>query len=307
MLVAATPAAAATTVGRPDRDRDGTPDAVDSCPSVAGPANNLGCPPNGYVALGDSYASGVGTGAYDYWDDGCLRSSFGYPTLVSYRHRELSLAFGACAGATINDFTSAQDHIRSPQMNWLTGSPNTIALVTVTVGGNDVGFASALAYCTTRRDDQPSCTDALSGGVTAQMATLPSRLTQLYSRIRRTVPNARVLVVGYPRLFPQWSWQECAIPGAPRALSAEDMAFLNHGSDAINDAMAGAANAAGVNYVDVRPLFAGHEICGTDYGSPAIIGVDAARPWQSFHPTRYGQALYAQAVNRTVPAYRTGR
>ena len=89
-----------------------------------------------YVALGDSFSSGTGTGTYDL-DGNCQRSRYAYPALVAERRSNLKLVFAACAGATTDDVLLTQ----ASQLNRAT------RLVTITIGGNDVRFSDVFSAC----------------------------------------------------------------------------------------------------------------------------------------------------------------
>lgn len=60
---------------------------------IASPAHAAG---NSYVALGDSYSSGVGTGAYINDGTSCQRSVYAYPSLIAAA-RGYALSFRACS------------------------------------------------------------------------------------------------------------------------------------------------------------------------------------------------------------------
>ncbi len=97
-----------------------------------------------FVALGDSYSSGEGLYLYstgtDTSSDRCHRSPLAYGPLLSYVDRQhRGFAFVACSGATTADL-SAPNHLyptEAPQLAALSSATRT---VTLTLGGNDVGF-----------------------------------------------------------------------------------------------------------------------------------------------------------------------
>ena len=142
-----------------------------------------------YVAVGDSYASGLGTRAY-YPDSGaCKRSPHAYA--VDHAARlGVELSFQACAGAAVSD-------VRSGQLGTLDAGTG---LVSVQVGGNDAGFPSVLTECA-----KPVWAQDCAGAVEHARATvngeLPGRLARLYADIALRAPSAVVLVAGYPRQF----------------------------------------------------------------------------------------------------------
>src|SRR5882757_565247 len=90
-----------------------------------------------YVALGDSYSSGVGAGSYDSASGSCDRSTKAYPALWAAAHSPASFAFTACSGAKTADVVRSQ----LGPVNSSTG------LISVTVGGNDAGFADVMTTC----------------------------------------------------------------------------------------------------------------------------------------------------------------
>lgn len=83
-----------------------------------------------YVALGDSYSSGVGAGSYLSSSGDCKRSTKAYPYLWAAAHSPSSFAFTACSGARTGDVLASQ----------LTPLNAATALVSISIGGNDAGL-----------------------------------------------------------------------------------------------------------------------------------------------------------------------
>ena len=196
-----------------------------------------------YVALGDSYSSGTGTRTYINDGTSCQRSVYAYPSLDASA-LGLSLSFRACSGATVADVTNTQ----------LSALSSTTAYATISVGGNDAGFASVLTTCA-----QPSWASNCNGAIdTAQSTinnTLPGRLATLYSSIRAKAPNARVIVVGYPRIF---NGEDC---NAFTWFSPTEESRLNATADLLNSRTATAASNAGFTFVNPTSKFVGHAVC----------------------------------------------
>lgn len=225
----------------------------------------------GYVALGDSYSSGTGTGTY--YSDGtdCLRSPKAYGPLLAAREGR-TLTFAACSGATTADVLSQQVAALQPDTT----------LVTMTIGGNDVGFVPVLTECA-----KPSwwgnCDKAIDGALSIATGQLPGRLANLYSQIRQRSPQATVVVAGYPHIF---NGQDCSIL---TFFSAKEMSRLNAAGDQLNSVIRQATVAAGMRYVDPVASFAGHAVCDS---SEWINGLS----WpivESFHPNAAGHQAYA--------------
>jgi lysophospholipase L1-like esterase len=219
--------------------------------------------PLDYVALGDSYAAGLGSSGAAGW---CGRSPRSYPRQWVAAHPVRSFAFDACNAATTTD-------LRLSQLSHLDSGTD---LVTVTIGGNDAGFAPAVATCVLA--DDAGCLGAVRLARDVIAHVLPGLLDAAYADIRRRAPRATVVVVGYPRLF---GGGPC--PG--QGLSEAERAGLDAGADDLAGVVADRARAAGFTWVDVRPAFAGHGACGSD---PWINGLSAHRLIDSFHPNDAG-------------------
>ncbi|HEX6056845.1 MAG TPA: GDSL-type esterase/lipase family protein, partial [Intrasporangium sp.] len=104
--------------------------------SVIALALPVGAAGGPYVALGDSYSSGTGTRTYINDGTSCYRSVYAYPSLDAAQ-LGLSLTFRACSGAKVADVTNTQ----------LSALTTSTAYVTISVGGNDAGFADVLTEC----------------------------------------------------------------------------------------------------------------------------------------------------------------
>ncbi|KAF4406365.1 MULTISPECIES: SGNH/GDSL hydrolase family protein [Streptomyces] len=212
-----------------------------------------------YVALGDSYASGTGAG--DYSDIACTRSENAYPALWAEANAPASFTFAACGGARIPDVLEDQIESLAP----------TTTLVSLSIGGNDSGFASTMLSC--KYSTQSACERALEEAGTYVRNELPGELDALYATVRAKAPSAEVVVMGYPHLYREGGY--CF-----GGLSSGKRSAVNDGSDLLNATIAGRAEAAGFAFADGRPAFAGHEICTDD-------------PWISasnVHPTAEGHA-----------------
>ncbi|GAB2692907.1 SGNH/GDSL hydrolase family protein [Thalassiella azotivora] len=216
--------------------------------------------PVDYVALGDSYSSG--TGAPPYQSGSCYRSSRSYAQLWADTHAVSSFAFVACGGATTDDLGPQLDALR-PETD----------LVTITIGGNDVGFFDVVLTCILGSDR--SCTDAVDRAAVRARTELPGKLDRTYASVAARAPGARLVVLGYPRLVEQRGW----------CLSSTKRAALNRGADELAGIIADRAAAAGATYVDARQTFAGHGACGW---SPWVNGPIYNGLVETFHPNAAG-------------------
>jgi lysophospholipase L1-like esterase len=224
-----------------------------------------------YAALGDSYAVAVGSNTYDSPATDCRRGPTSYPRLWATAHPSWSFVEAACSGATTADIISSQ----IPQI------PSNATLVTVQVGGNDVGFVSVLENCILTISDQ-DCVNGVNQSEAAAQSVLPGALDQTYAAIRAQAPNARVIVVGYPRLYTIHG--NCGILG----LSDTERTALNGAADVLASVTQAAASRAGFEYLDARPVFDPHSICSGN--TEWLNSLDWSKIDESYHPTATGYA-----------------
>ena len=238
-----------------------------AAPASAAPASPRTAAATGvrYVALGDSYASGLGTGREQ---GNCDRSPAAYGPQWARAHQPASFTFAACSGATTRG-------IRIHRLSAL--SPAT-TLVSLTVGGNDVGFSDVLQTCLI--GSTHDCLQAIHGSEHAMTTSLPRGLGRLLAAIHRHSPAARIVLTGYPLLF------DPARPGSCAQLSHREQAELNRGANLLDATLQSAAARHGAAFADVRGAFRGHAIC-----DPAawLHGLDFFNLNDSFHPTTAGQ------------------
>jgi GDSL-like Lipase/Acylhydrolase family len=229
-----------------------------------------------YVALGDSYSSGVGTGSYTL-SSSCRRGVFAYPWLVSQQRPNTSLTFVACSGATTTSLMSSQIGSVVPGTD----------IVTVTIGGNDIGFSDLIVQCTL-----VNCSNALDATRASLPTFLGPRLDTVYTAIRSQALSAQVIVLGYPRIF---STASCL---GTLGITSTERAKANQLADALDVLSLQRAAAAGVTYKSAIGHFTGHAVCSS---SAWINGLNLFRPIESYHPNRNGNSLgYAPLVRSVV-------
>ncbi|GGV24473.1 lipase 1 [Actinomadura cremea] len=220
-----------------------------------------------YVALGDSYSSGTGAGNYDPGSGACTRSANAYPNLWAAQNETESYQFAACSGATSTD-------VASGQLGALSAGTT---LVSITVGGNDAGFSDVMLTCVLQSTS--ACESRVAEAERYIANTLPGRLDDLYGKIRDRAPEARVVVLGYPRLY--------TVVSGCIGIGNTKRKALNGAADALDGTIEKAAGRAGFVWSDVRDEFDGHELCSGDDWLNAV-----AWPFEdSYHPTARGHRL----------------
>lgn len=221
-----------------------------------------------YVALGDSYASGVGA-AGTVSGGACDRSTNAYPALYNAAIRPATFSFLACSGATTATVRSAQ----------IPAIPAGTTLVSVTVGGNDIGFTSIFTTCVLYGTS--ACTAAINAAESYARGTLPGLLDATYAQIKAKAPGARLVVLDYPDFYDLGPWF-CL------GLSRTDHSNLDAGIDVLDGVIASAASRAHATFADVRPTFRSHELC--DGNAAWLHSLNYLDIGESYHPTAAGQS-----------------
>jgi lysophospholipase L1-like esterase len=240
-----------------------------------------------YVSLGDSYAAGPlvpNTIGSPY---GCIRSDHNYPHL-SAAGIGLPLRDPSCSGATTDDMTQPQDvdpdGPNPPQFDSLDASTTVVSL---TIGGNDIGFSSIAESCITYNPFSHPCKDKYDSGGVDQIsqriqATAP-KVAAVLQGIHSRSPSARVFVVNYPAIFPETGsgcWPQMPI-------SYSDTPYLRAKEQELNQMLATQSAANGATLVSWYAASIGHDACKSSsvrWVEPLVPGNLAA----PIHPNKAG-------------------
>lgn len=252
--------------------------------------------PRAVISLGDSYSSGLGAGGHT---GECDRAPEAWGlTIFGDAVEDRTLL--ACSGAGIAEVAG--------QVEQLAALPDEAGgrLITVTVGGNDIGFAEELVRCFT---PFVSCVDR-ERVIAGRISRLREPLAELYRSITDAAPGDEVIVGGYPLLVPDPGVRDRCRALTPLLSDAERRMIRRLGA-ALNDVVDSAAAEAGVRSAagELEGAFAGHEACAngpSDWlnGLKLSLGSDDNPPrgrWdlaaafveESFHPNLAGQSGYA--------------
>lgn len=260
-----------------------------------------------YVALGDSYTSGPLVMPHDtrWVPQDCGQSMRNYPHLVALLINADVFRDVSCGGANIDDFSGFQkatlgSKVR-PQYEALT--PN-VDVVTVGIGGNDVGMAGDAVDCVRIRPNtaaggEPNCRreftrnggDAMSDAIVAMQAELEGALAEIHRR----APRAKVYVVSYPTALPDN--RKACWPYMP--IRQPDMTYLVQKFKQMNRALRSAASRSDATYVDIYTPSIGHDAC-KPAGLAWINGVVMAPPSFPAHPNELSYLNSAPVVAKAI-------
>jgi lysophospholipase L1-like esterase len=250
----------------------------------------LGVQPSGlpYVALGDSYSSGEGNPPFI--NTTCDLSPEAWPNLLSDGDPSFRLVANlACSGAKASDALTSSYKGQPRQIPAMKALHP--AVVTITIGGNDVGFGSLIFDCYLKSiaHDQQWCVSQLKSEA-GVIQDFGKTVGTYYEDIKKSAGSARTIVAGYPRIFPP-PWKTTV--GCWWLSAAEQQGFFNL-EDELNSVLSAAAQSAGLQYVPTLSALAGHELCTKhSWMNPIMAKVNYK---YDAHPNLQGQEALARVV-----------
>lgn len=252
-----------------------------------------------YVAMGDSYTSSPGTGRPTGTPKGCDRSDNNYPNLLSAKLRPAEFVDVSCGGATTEHLTGEQktrDGTNAAQLDAITSDTT---LVTVGIGGNDVGFVGFAAQCATQHSTASPCKTQLTAGGRDQLAerikAATDRLGGILDQIRSKASEARIVVVGYPTVLPDddgGCW-----PVLP--VGAGDVAYFRDSLERLNTALEETAKSHEAGFADMSTASKGRDMCSAA-NRRWVEGPAPAVPAAPLHPNARGEEGMAEVIEKLL-------
>jgi lysophospholipase L1-like esterase len=229
-----------------------------------------------YSALGDSYSAGYGANSSNL-DSSCGRNTYAYPYLVA-QQKAYTLNFVACGGAVTGDVIN----------NQIPTIASDTKVVTMTIGGNDIGFVNLILACTTL-----GCSSQIASSQNQINTQLPAKLNATYAAIKAKAPSAKVVILGYGRPFASPSRTCLSATG----VSSSEEVSLNALVDSLNNTIKARAQAYGFSYADPNPYWSGHDVCSSN---PFTNGLTILHSSDSYHPTRNGYSAGYTPLVRSI-------
>ena len=247
-----------------------------------------------YVALGDSYAAGPLI-PNPLLPLGCLKSSNNYAHLAAPTIG-LPLRDATCSGATTEDMASPQDvdpdGPNPPQFDSLDAETTRVSL---TIGGNDIGFSDIALDCVTFNPFSTPCKDKYTAGgkdqIAERIAATAPKVDAVLDGIAARSPSAKVFVVNYAAIFPETGFG--CWPQMP--IGFGDVPYLRAKQKQLNGMLATQAAANGATLVDWYKASIGHNACkgtSTRWVEP-VVPTNPAAP---IHPNKAGMVGAAAAL-----------
>jgi lysophospholipase L1-like esterase len=255
-----------------------------------------------YVALGDSYVAGplIPLQIQPY---GCLKSNNNYAHLAAPRVGQPAFRDPSCSGAKTDHMTNPQGVSPGPNPPQFDALDADTQLVTLGIGGNDIGFSGIAENCMSATS--PSGTfckdDYVHDGrdeLSERIAATAPKVAAVLQGIRERAPAARVLVVNYPAIFPEQGSLGCW-PQLP--VADGDIAYLREKQRELNAMLAEQAAAHGAGLIDWYSASIGHDACRPPlvrWVEPAV----PASPAAPVHPNLIGMIAAADLVAAAAAA-----
>ena len=235
-----------------------------------------------YVALGSSFAAGPGVAAQLGI---CGRSDNNYSHLIAAA-LDLTLTDVSCNGATTANILNTPQGDASPQIDAVSRDT---ALVTVTIGGNDISFTSSTFACAGKAADEHCTANLDQAAISEAVKQLPAELGAMLDAVKAKAPQARIVLVTYPRVFPS-----DAINCRELALSSNDTVYLAALGQRLEEAFVSATSSRQSLNADAYVLAEGHGPCATT--ERWVNGASVADTGIRFHPTAEGHIEMARLV-----------
>ena len=253
-----------------------------------------------YAALGDSFTAGVLIP--NQLDDpiGCFRSDHNYPHLVAAELGVAELRDASCAGAGTEDMKSAQNvnpgPDNPPQLDRLDAGTR---VVTIGVGGNDIGFSDIVEECATADRSGTPCQDHFVHGgddeISQRINDTGPKVADVLEGVHERAPDARVFVVNYLSILPETGsgcWPQMPFADA-------DVPYLRAKEHELNGMLAEQAAKNDATLVDAFAASIGHDACqapGVRWVEP-VLGASGAPP---VHPNQLGMECTAVVVTAAI-------
>ena len=252
-----------------------------------------------YVSLGDSYAAGPFI-PNPVLPLGCLKSDHNYPHLAAPSIGPLKDP--SCSGAKTDDMTNPQsieiDGPNPPQFNSLEAGTEVVSL---TIGGNDIGFSEIAQSCITLNPFSSPCKDKYDAGgkdqIAERIAATAPKVAAVLQGIHSLSPQARVYVLNYPAIFPETGsgcWPQMPV-------SFKDAPYLRAKEQELNAMLASQSAANGATLVGWYAASIGHDACK----SSSVRWVEPLlpnNPSAPIHPNLRGMEGGAGALVAAVKA-----
>ena len=162
-------------------------------------------------------------------------------------------------------------------------------VITLTAGGNDVGFGKKIKDCVHYIKSVGTCDWAKD-----EMNTLGSqikgqfdRLVELYKELKAASPGAKIYAIGYPQFINDAELAACGLNAG--AIDLDERRMIVRATQYMNEVIEAAARKAGVKYVDISRALDGGKMC--EKHQAYMTGIVGFGEQESYHPNKFGHTM----------------
>jgi lysophospholipase L1-like esterase len=254
-------------------------------------------PPRSYVALGDSYTAGPLI-PVQIPPFGCLKSDHNYPHLAAPDLGLPAFRDASCSGAETDDMTQTQNVDPGPNPPQFDSLDSNTRIVSIQIGGNDIGFSEIAKNCSSTSPYGHPCQDryVVNGHdeISQRIADTAPKVAGVLQGIHARSPKARVYLVNYLPILPETGigcWPQVPI-------AYEDVPYLRAKQQELNQMLATQASKNDAVLVDAYTAGIGHDACEL----PTVRWVEPAAPTPAapLHPNLFGMQAMARMLEAAV-------
>ncbi|MET9627112.1 SGNH/GDSL hydrolase family protein [Lentzea sp. NPDC006480] len=246
-----------------------------------------------YVSLGDSFVSGPFIPLQRLDPLSCFKSTQNYPSVLARRLGIANFTDISCGGAQTKDMAGVQSGIPGQSVPQFSALKPDTDLVTVSIGGNDIGFSDIILTCAGKSVLDPHgapCKANYGDSLAARVNATAAKVAAVLAGIKQRSPKAEVVVVGYLRILPPSGGCWPIVP-----ISQGDVPYLDNVQQQLNGMLGAQAKAAGATFVNPYDISLGRDTCAAPWDKwvEGIIPTSLAFP---VHPNANGMAAVGKQV-----------
>ncbi|WP_439661531.1 SGNH/GDSL hydrolase family protein [Lentzea sp. HUAS TT2] len=246
-----------------------------------------------YVSLGDSFVSGPFIPLQRLDPLSCFKSTQNYPSVLAKKLGIANFTDISCGGAQTKDMAGVQSGIPGQSVPQFSALKADTDLVTVSIGGNDIGFSDIILTCAGKSVLDPHgapCQATYGDSLAQRVDATSAKVAAVLAGIKQRSPKAKIVVVGYLRILPPSGGCWPIVP-----ISRGDVPYLDNVQKQLNGMLGAQAKAAGATFVNPYDISAGRDTCAAPWDKwvEGIIPTSLAFP---VHPNAKGMAAVGKQV-----------
>lgn len=246
-----------------------------------------------YVSLGDSFVSGPFIPLQRLDPLSCFKSTQNYPSVIARKLGIANFTDISCGGAQTKDMAGVQSGIPGQSVPQFSALKATTDLVTVSIGGNDIGFMDIIVTCAGKSVLDPHgapCKAHYGDELARRVDATAAKVAAVLAGIKQRSPNAKVVVVGYLRILPPSGGCWPIVP-----ISKGDIPYLDNVQKLLNGMLGAQAEAAGATFVNPYDISLGRDTCAAPWAK-WVEGIIPTSPAFPVHPNASGMAAVGEQV-----------